>query len=157
MPAVEQMVKEKQVVIFNLGNQIYGVDIKNVVEIIRHEAITTVPGNADFIEGIIKLRGRIIPLVDLSKQLIGSACQFMDSARIIVAEAGSVKIGMIVDSVSEVLRFSTEQIEPTPDILLSKTFYLEGVVLIDDRLVILLDLDRLIGQQDKGLLKGDIN
>jgi len=155
MSAVAQKTGEKQVIIFNLGNQTCGIDINNILEIIRPEIITAVPGSPDFVKGIIKLRGRVIPVIDLPARLGGGSSLLMETTRIIIGEAGSATAGMIVDSVSEVFRFSTEQIKPPPDIITSKaTSCLEGIVLVDERLIILLDLNRLLHEEGKKL--GDI-
>jgi len=143
-----------QVVVFNLAEQMYGVDISSVLEIIQPEAVTRVPGSPDFIEGIIKLRGQVIPVFDLARRFgLHVPGQAPESRKIIVVETGGTKVGMIVDGVSEVLRFSGEQVLPPPEIVTGPaTAYLQGIVLTDGRLIILLDVRRVLYEKEKAAL-----
>ncbi len=144
-----------QIVVFTLADQAYGVDIGSILEIIRPEAVTKVPGSPDFIEGIIKLRGQVIPVIDLARRFgLAGPERAAESRKIIVVEAGGTKVGMLVDGVSEVLRFSGDQVKPPPEIVADPaTAYLQGIVLIDERLIILLDVRRLLYEEEKGALE----
>ena len=145
--------EEEQVVVFHLRNQTYGIDIDSVLEIIRMESIIQVPGTPDFVEGIINLRGRIIPVMDLSKWFGLETADITDSSRIIIVETSDITVGMIVDSVSEVLRFPLSCIEPPPPMVgAGNVEFIRGVALYDQRMFILLDLARILVDDEKNVL-----
>jgi purine-binding chemotaxis protein CheW len=141
---------EKQIVVFKLGNEEFGVDINEVKEIIKLDDITRVPNTESFIEGVINLRGKIIVIIDLAKKINLEINKRDKDTRIIVIETNGSTIGMIVDECNEVLRISGEQIEPAPDIIKKKISqeYIEGVGILKERLIILLDLIRVLGKDD---------
>ena len=119
---------EEQLVVFTLANETYGVDISTVNEIIRMQEITEVPMTPDFVEGVINLRGRIVPVIDLRKRFNLEMAEVTQSSRIIVVELNDITVGMIVDSVSEVLRLPKENTEPTPPMVSGvDSAYLKGV------------------------------
>lgn len=140
--------QELQLVAFRLGNETYAVDIQQVQEIIRMQQITRVPGAPFFVEGVINLRGRIIPVIDLRKRLGLPRGEETDEVRIVVVEVPPHKVGMIVDAVEEVLRLSEENIE-TPSSLVASVDeqYLKGVGKSEDRLVVLLDLEEILKKE----------
>ena len=139
-----------QVVSFALGSEEYGVDIAQVQEINRMVTITHVPQAAQFMEGVINLRGRLIPIVDLRTRFGMRSSERTKNTRIVVTEIGSKRVGMIVDSVSEVLRIPVEQIEDAPDLVAGvDTEYIRGVGKMGDRLIIMLDLARVISGSEK--------
>jgi purine-binding chemotaxis protein CheW len=135
-----------QLVVFELGGEEFGVEIMNVQEIIRMPEMTQIPQSPDFVEGVINLRGRIIVVVNLSKRFNLQSRVADESSRIIVVEIGNSVVGMIVDSVNEVLRIPISSVEPAPELVMSKVSrnYLKGVGKIDKRLLILLDLGRVL-------------
>ncbi|MBN1157089.1 chemotaxis protein CheW [Candidatus Woesearchaeota archaeon] len=137
---------EKQIVVFNLGKEEFGVDIGEVREIIRMEQITKIPNTAAYIKGVISLRGGIIVIIDLAMQLGFSPKQTDNNTRIIVIEISNNVVGMIVDSATEVLRLSPDQIQPAPAIITQRinADYIEGVGILGDRLLILLDLSKVL-------------
>lgn len=141
---------EKQLVIFRLGKEEFGVDINEVREIIKIEEITKIPNTEDYIEGVINLRGKIIVIVDLARKLCLPVSNVTKDSRIIVIEVNQSTIGMVVDGCNEVLRLSSEQVEPAPDIVKKKIDqeYLEGVGILNDRLIILLDLAKVLCDND---------
>ncbi len=142
-----------QVVSFKLGSEEYGVDIAQVQEINRMVAITHVPRAPRFMEGVINLRGQLIPIIDLRTRFGMAREEHTKSTRIVVTEIGAKRVGMVVDSVSEVLRLDTDQIEPAPDMIAGvDTEYIRGVGKIEDRLIILLDLGRIITSGEKRAL-----
>ncbi|GBF32275.1 CheW protein [Desulfocucumis palustris] len=142
---------EEQAVVFYLREQTYGIDIDSVLEIIRMESIVQVPGTPHFIEGIINLRGRIVPVMDLARWFGLEASEITSSSRIIIVEAGESTVGMIVDSVSEVLRFPVSCIEPPPPMIGNMEF-IRGVALFDQRMIILLELARVLREEEKTAL-----
>ncbi len=143
-----------QVVSFALGSEEYGVDIAQVQEINRMIAVTRVPQAPPFMEGVINLRGRLIPIVDLRTRFGMERAEHTKNTRIVVTEIGSKRLGMVVDSVSEVLRIPVEQIEDAPDLVAGvDTEYIRGVGKLDDRLIILLDLGRVISDDEENALQ----
>jgi purine-binding chemotaxis protein CheW len=141
--------EELQLVIFSIGREEFAVEVTQVREIIRMEEITRMPKSPPFVEGIINLRGQIIAVIDLAKRLNLEPGERGGEARIIVVESGDLKVGMIVDSVSEVLRVSSEAVEPTPALATDvSTAYLQGVVKQDGRLIILLDLTKVLSLEE---------
>lgn len=145
---------EDQIVVFKLHDQLYGVNIASVLEIIRVETVTRVPGTPHFIEGIINLRGRVVPVMDLGGRFGLPRSGVSDSTRVIIVEAGGVTTGMIVDSVSEVLRLPSSSLEPVPALIAGAGLEaLKGVALVDQRMIIILDLGKLLYDEEKKELK----
>lgn len=139
-----------QVVSFKLGSEEYGVDIAQVQEINRMVSITHVPRAPKFMEGVINLRGQLIPIIDLRTRFEMPRAEHTKNTRIVVTEIGAKRVGMVVDSVSEVLRLDTDAIEPAPEMITGvDTEYIRGVGKIEDRLIILLDLARIISSGEK--------
>ncbi len=146
---------ELQVVVCELGDERYGLDIAKVFEIIRHQPITAVPGSPFFVKGVINLRGRIIPVVDLRERFGMPGAEPTKETRIVVAESSGVRVGLIVDSVSEVLLVPAEAVEATPEVAAgSDTEYLKGIAKLGDRLVLLLELNGLFGVEEQSALAG---
>lgn len=149
---------EKQLVVFNLGGETYGVDISTVREIIRMQAITDIPGTPHSVEGLINLRGSVIPVVDLRKRFRLESVERSKETRIVVVSSNEQEIGVIVDSVTEVLRISSDSIEPPSSIIMSSdSEYLQGIVKLEERLIILLDADRVLSRDDKTLLDAAVS
>jgi purine-binding chemotaxis protein CheW len=143
-----------QVVSFALGTEEYGVDIAQVQEINRMVTITRVPRAPRFMEGVINLRGQLIPIIDLRTRFGMDRSDRTKNTRIVVTEVGTKRLGMVVDSVSEVLRIPVEQIEDAPDLVAgADTEYIRGVGKLGDRLIIMLDLGRVISAGEKTELK----
>ena len=118
-------------------------------------AVTHVPRAPQFMEGVINLRGQLIPIIDLRARFGMPRAEHTKNTRIVVTEIGSKRVGMVVDSVSEVLRLPLAQIEPAPDMIAGvDTEYIRGVGKIDDRLIILLDLAKIITGSEKRELEG---
>jgi purine-binding chemotaxis protein CheW len=142
--------KTLQAVTFALGSEEYGVDIAQVQEINRMVTITHVPRAPQFMEGVINLRGQLIPIIDLRTRFGMERSELTKNTRIVVTEIGNKRIGMVVDSVSEVLRIPVEQIEDAPDLVAGvETEYIRGVGKMGDRLIIMLDLGRVISGSEK--------
>jgi purine-binding chemotaxis protein CheW len=144
------MAETIQVVSFKLGSEEYGVDIAQVQEINRMVAVTHVPRAPQFMEGVINLRGQLIPIIDLRTRFAMPRAEHTKNTRIVVTEIGAKRVGMVVDSVSEVLRLPLDQVEDAPEMLTGvDTEYIRGVGKIEDRLIILLDLARIISGAEK--------
>ena len=139
-----------QLVSFNLGSEEFAVDIAVVQEIVRMPEITKVPRTADFVEGVVNLRGKIIPVVDLRKRFglpVGAATK---STRIIIVTIGGRTVGMIVDGVSEVLRLGADAIEAAPELVTSAidASFIRGIAKLAERLLILLSLELILSQEE---------
>lgn len=133
-----------QLVTFGLGSEEFGVDILAVQEINRMMELTRVPQSPEDVEGVINLRGKIIPVIDLRRRFGMPACERSESSRIIVVEVGGRVLGFTVDRVQEVLRIESGIVEPAPAMVCSiDSDYLAGVGKLSDRLIILLDLEKL--------------
>lgn len=144
---------EEQLVVFDLGDEVYGIDISKVQEIIRMQDITQVPGAPSFVEGVINLRGKIIPVVDLHRRFGLSPTPVTKASRIVVVETDGFVIGMVVDAVSEVLRISTNCVEPPSPIVAGvDSEYIRGIAKLENRLVILLQLDKVLTSEQKEVL-----
>lgn len=138
-----------QLVTFSTGEEEFGVDILRVQEIIRTMAITKVPKAPEFVEGVINLRGKVIPIIDLRRRFGLQSKEHDKHTRIIVIEINSMIVGFVVDSVSEVLRIPASTVEPPPPVVAGlESEYISGVGKLEDRLLILLDLDRLLSRAD---------
>ena len=141
-----------QLVTFRLGNEEFGIDIKKVQEINRMIDITKVPNAPRHVEGVVNLRGKIIPIVSLRTRLGFGQGEWDKSTRIMVVEVEGNILGFIVDSVSEVLRIHDVKIEPAPSITGgSDSAYIEGVINLTDRILILLDLKVLFEKDPTGV------
>ncbi len=142
---VEQSSVEQQLVVFDLAEQQYGVNISTVREIIRMSNITHVPDAPPSVEGVINLRGGVIPVVDLRKRFSLEVSEATDRSRIVVVELGGDSIGVIVDGVAEVLRIQSDSVEDAASVVTTAdSFYIEGIAKIDGQLLILLDLEKAL-------------
>ncbi len=130
-------------VTFNLLREEFGIEIGSVQEIIRATDITPVPGAPSHVRGVINLRGKIIPVVDLRKRLALPVADASDAQRIIVVELGAKRIGMLVDSVSQVIKVPAGVVEEIPEEATGiDENYIKGVGKLDNHLIIILDLNR---------------
>lgn len=129
-------------VTFNLGKEEFGVDIGSVQEIIRATDITPVPGAPGHVRGVINLRGKIIPVVDLRKRFDLPDAEAGDGQRIVVVELGEKRLGMLVDNVSQVIKVPSTIVEVIPDEATSLDGnYIKGIGKLENRLIIMLDLN----------------
>ncbi|MCW5298419.1 MULTISPECIES: chemotaxis protein CheW [Herbaspirillum] len=139
---------------FTLGKEEYGIDILKVQEIRGYEAVTRIANSPEFIKGVVNLRGIIVPIVDMRiKFQLGEPTYDQFTVVIILNISGRV-VGMVVDSVSDVITLSPEQIKPAPE--MGTTFdsdYLIGLGTLDERMLILVDIDKLMSSADMGLIE----
>jgi len=140
---------DKQVVVFRLLDEEYGLEITGVQEIVRYQDITKIPEAPVFIKGILNLRGQVIPVIDLKRRFYGVDSTITEATRIVVVKVGDKTIGIIADEVSEVLRIAEEAIEPTPSLL--NDFNQSGIIgvgKLENRLLILLDLAKTLSSEE---------
>lgn len=142
-----------QLVLFNLAGEEYGVYILDVQEITRPQDITKVPDNPEFIEGIINLRGTVVPIIDLKSRLGLGNTDIAADTRFIISNIDGQMIGFIVDSVKEILRLEEEALKKAPDITRVNKEYIDRVVEKEGKLVIVFDLKRVLSVEEKDLLK----
>jgi len=140
--------EELQLVSFHVGEEEFCLDILRVQEIIRVQQLTRVPNSPESMDGVMNLRGKIIPVIALRKRFGLERLAHDKQARIVVVEVKGTVLGFIVDSVSEVLRIPADTVEPPPQLGTVKQEYVSGVGKLDDRLLILLDVDRLVSSDD---------
>ena len=140
---------EVQLVVFDLASEFYGVDIGDVREIIRMQTITRVPGAPPFVEGVINLRGSVVPVVDLRKRLDLQVNEQTQETRIVVVDIAGRDVGVIVDGVTEVLRIPLSSVEPPSSMITNAdSDYLRGIARLEDKLIILLDLSKALAAID---------
>lgn len=146
----EQKTKEYQLVVFSIGNEEFGVEIGQVREIVRLVQITYLPKAPVFIEGVVNLRGQVLAVIDLAKRIGIESNPRTESTRIIVVEVESNTVGMIVDAVSEVLRLSSDDVDEVPMLVDTEVpeHYIRGVGKLKDRLLVLLDLDKILTPEE---------
>jgi purine-binding chemotaxis protein CheW len=138
-----------QLVSFTLGRELYGIEITKVREIILIADITRIPETPAFVKGLINLRSTVIPVIDLRLRFGLPEGESTDDSRIMVLQACGRTIGIVVDAVSEVLRVKHEQIAPPPETVTGQgRDFLSGLVKFDDKLLILLDIDKIFTEQD---------
>ena len=149
MPKDTDALTETQLVVFDLAGEYYGVDIGDVREIIRMQTVTKVPGAPSYVEGVINLRGEVIPVVDLRKRLNITVGEQTNESRIVWVTIREQDVGVIVDAVTEVLRVPLSSIEPPSSMVADvNSDYLRGIAKLESRLIILLDLGKVLAMMD---------
>lgn len=141
-----------QLVGFTLGEEDFGVDILSVQEINRVTEITKIPSTPDFVKGVINLRGNVIPVIDLRSRLGMPEKEHDKQTRIIVADVDNRTVGLVVDAVSEVIRMDSNLVEPPPSFIAGtdeKRKYIKGVGKLDDKLLMLLDINSMFNKQEQ--------
>ncbi|ADC65238.1 CheW protein [Ferroglobus placidus DSM 10642] len=139
-----------QVIVFNLGDERYGVDISQVREIIKPTEITRIPNAPEFVEGVINLRGQITTIINLRKRFNLEPKPIDQNTRIIVVEHDGAVIGMMVDNVTEVKYLSKSDIEELPPVITAKSEakFLKGIGKLPDGLLILIDLNKVLNEEE---------
>ena len=137
---------------FRLGNEEYGIDILKVQEIRSYEAPTRIANAASCFKGVVNLRGVIVPIVDLRLRFGLGSAEYNSFTVVIVLNINGRVVGAVVDSVSDVLELPGEAVRPTPDMDASvDTHYITGIASLQERMLILLDIEALMGSSDMGL------
>ena len=143
--------EQLQLVTFEIGDEEFAIDILPVQEIVRMMPITRVPQSPPTVEGVVNLRGQITPVVDLRKCFGLDAQEHGNDSRIVVVEVSTRVLGFIVDRVNEVLRVTSSLVDPAPALATdTHSNYLRGVAKLDERMLLLLDLERLFGANSMG-------
>jgi purine-binding chemotaxis protein CheW len=145
--------ESKEILAFTLGSEEYGIDILRVQELRGYETVTRIAKSAEFIKGVVNLRGIIVPIVDMRiKFKLGEPTYDQFTVVIILNILGRV-VGMVVDSVSDVIALTAEQIRPAPEMGSAvNSDYLTGLGTIEDRMLILIDIDKLMSSPEMGLM-----
>jgi purine-binding chemotaxis protein CheW len=142
-----------QLVSFNIGDEEFGVDILKVQEIIRTVEVTRVPNSPDFVDGVINLRGKVIPIIQLRKRFGMPSRERDKNTRIIVVELEGKIVGFVVDGVSEVLRIPASVTEAPPALIGGlQADYITAIGKLEDRLLILLNLEKVLSTEEQALL-----
>lgn len=145
----EQLTGDIKVIIFKLKSEEYGVDVKQVKSIERMEHITRVPNTPPFVKGVINLRGVVIPIMDLRSRFGFDQKEYGEATRIIIVNVDEMEVGLIVDAANDVIDIPVSSIEPPPKVVGAvESVYLRGVAKLADRLLILLNLDKVLNPDE---------
>ncbi len=139
---------------FTLGKEEYGIDILKVQEIRGYEVVTRIANAPDFVKGVVNLRGIIVPIVDMRIKFNLGEPTYDQFTVVIILNIGGRVMGMVVDSVSDVITLSAEQVKPAPEMGTAfNSDYLIGLGTLDERMLILIDIDRLMSSAEMGLIE----
>jgi purine-binding chemotaxis protein CheW len=142
-----------QIVCFKIGNEEYGIDILKVQEIQKMPQITLLPKAADFILGVIDLRGKILPIIDMSRRFGIEGDNTTEKARAIIVNIKDKKVGLAIDSVSHVIKVDSTDIEPPPPIVKGISGkYIIGIAKVNDDFIVILDIDRIFATSELKVL-----
>lgn len=148
------MINEIKVIVFQLKDEEYGVEVEQVRSIERLQHITRVPGTPQFVKGVINLRGVVTPIIDLRNRFDIEVIEDTESTRIIIVAVGEMEVGLIVDAANDVVDIPLSAIEPPPHVVGGiEADYLRGVAKLDKRLLILLNLDKVLNPKELEELK----
>lgn len=150
----EKVNTDLKVIVFQLEDEEYGVPVQQVHSIERMQHITRVPKVAKFVKGVMNLRGVVTPIIDLRKRFSIGEANYSESTRIIIVGAGSMEVGLIVDAANDVIDIPEGAIEPPPEVVGSvEVEYLNGVAKLEKRLLILLNLDKVLNTEETKEIK----
>jgi len=137
---------------FKLGNEEYGIDILKVQEIRGYDQVTPIANSPSFLKGVINLRGTIVPIIDMRIKFGVSKAEYDQFTVVIILNIAHRVVGIVVDSVSDVTPLSSDQIRPTPELSGAvDTSYIDGLASLSERMLILLDIEKLMMSRDMGL------
>lgn len=143
-----------QIVSFSVDKLLFGLEILHIQEIIRFTEITKIPNAPPFVEGVVNLRGKVIPVLDLRKKLFLPLKEYNQSARIIISEVEKAIVGFIVDEVKEVMYIKECDLEPAPEIALSiDSRFIQSIAKLEKRLLIMLDIENVLTKTEKSKLQ----
>ena len=143
-----------EVVTFKLGEEEYGIDIQKVQELRGYDAVTRIANAPEYIKGVVNLRGIIVPIIDMRIKFKLGEPTYDQFTVVIVLNIGGRVVGMVVDSVSDVITLTGEQIKPAPEMgSVLDADYLIGLGTLDERMLILVDIDRLMSSEEMGLVE----
>jgi purine-binding chemotaxis protein CheW len=148
------MSNEQKVIIFQLKDEEYAVPVQEVKSIERMQHITRIPRTVPFVKGVINLRGVVTPIIDLRLRFDIEESEYTDTTRIIIVSVGTIEAGLIVDAANDVIDLETDSIEPPPEVVGGvDAEYIQGVAKIDKRLLILLNLTKVLNPEKLGVLQ----
>jgi purine-binding chemotaxis protein CheW len=154
MQTNQELLSSIEVLAFTLGNEEYGIDIQKVQELRGYDAVTHIANSPDFIKGVVNLRGIIVPIIDMRIKFSLGTPTYDQFTVVIILNIGGRVIGMVVDSVSDVTTLSSEQIKPAPQMGTAlNTDYLIGLGTIEERMLILVDIDQLMSSDEMGIIE----
>ncbi|MBX9895836.1 MAG: chemotaxis protein CheW [Nitrosomonas sp.] len=143
---------------FRLGHEEYGIEILKVQEIRGYDAITQIANSPEFIKGVVNLRGIIVPIIDMRIKFDLGQAQYDQFTVVIILNVAGRVMGMVVDGVSDVLTLEDEQIRPTPGLgSIIDTEYIMGLGTVDERMLILIDIEKMMSSSDMGLIGSNFN
>lgn len=145
---------DMKVIVFRLKDEEYGVDVNQVKSIERMQTITRIPATLDFLKGVINSRGSIIPVIDLRTRFDIEAVADAEHTRIIIVGIGNMEIGVIVDEANDVIDISADAIAPPPAVIgAGENEYIRGIAKVNERLLILLDMDKVVNSREMKILQ----
>ncbi|MBO8170996.1 MAG: chemotaxis protein CheW [Bacillaceae bacterium] len=145
----EAVVDEIKAIVFRLQNEEYGVEVEQVKSIERLETITRVPKTPPFVKGVINLRGVVTPIIDLASRFNLPETEYTEETRVIIVNVGDIEVGLIVDAANDVIDIPVNAIEPPPEVVGGvKAEYLRGVAKMENRLLILLNLNKVLSMEE---------
>ncbi|MFE1244485.1 chemotaxis protein CheW [Fictibacillus sp. NPDC058756] len=148
------MLNEQKVIIFQLKDEEYAVPVQEVKSIERMQHITRIPRTVPFVKGVINLRGVVTPIIDLRSRFDIEETDYTDSTRIIIVSVGTIEAGLIVDSANDVIDLEADSIEPPPEVVGGvDAEYIQGVAKIEKRLLILLNLTKVLNPEKLTVLQ----
>lgn len=148
----DELIKMVELLTFNLGAEEYAIDILKVQEIRSYEAVTRIANTPAFIKGVINLRGAIVPIVDMRLKFQLGEPVFNELTAVIILNIGKRVIGIVVDGVSDVISLAESDIHPAPEFGSLDTQFFTGLATVDDRMLILLDIERLMSSAEMALV-----
>ena len=137
---------------FKLGNEEYGIKILKVQEIRGYESVTRIASAPEHVKGVVNLRGTIVPIVDMRIKFKLGEPTYNQFTVVIILNIQDRVVGMVVDSVSDVITLTADQVKPAPDMGALNTDYVVGLGTVDERMIILVDIDRLMSSEDMGVI-----
>ena len=141
----EEDTQEGQYLSFNIGKELYGIEIRYVTEIVGKQSITEIPEMPDFVKGVINLRGSVIPVIDVRLRFSMQEREYDDRTCVVVVKINESPIGLVVDTVSEVISIAPELISPAPAVSSAKSNrYIQGIGRMEKRVIILLSVDKML-------------
>ncbi|QKS71416.1 chemotaxis protein CheW [Paenalkalicoccus suaedae] len=145
----DAILQEVKVIVFQLKDEEYGVEVEQVKSIERVQHITRVPSTPDFVEGVINLRGVVTPIVDLRKRFGIDGIDHSETTRVIIVTVKDMDVGLVVDAANDVIDISRDAVEPTPEVVGGvEADYIRGVAKLEKRLLILLNLDKVLNSKE---------
>jgi purine-binding chemotaxis protein CheW len=151
---VVNVANEQKVIVFLLRDEEYAVPVHEVKSIERMQHITRIPRTSPFVKGVINLRGVVTPIIDLRTRFDLEESEYSDTTRIIIVSTGSIEVGLIVDAANDVIDLEADDVEPPPEVVGGvDAEYIQGVAKLDKRLLILLNLTKVLNPEELGVLQ----